>query len=413
MSLPRSSVAALIQTYPFSGNAMFALVRVALTSNDEDIDDYALKSDHQRFVEKLSSFGEKSELYDKYLKEEKTNVCERMWKIDKFKEWKKDFEDAKRADIRKRRREREEAIFAKLSELEWLEIREQIIESVETEAQRLYFKTRRNLITKRTNILHPIVKDLISQNQALQGLVPQDFDFAALEPFRSLIHGTPKGEELTKEHFLEHLPRLPSILESWKDDVDAHLLTLLPQTLEIVESQTSNSTPRALSDTTPLDRATTVFACNADGCKQPILMYPGVLSHKCFVSQRSHPVPGEPCGRPKCEECAQGPDSGWNQSDNFVVSFHKKASAWAKTIITLMGEDPEVVTWADMDANESLLECVGCPDAGVGGMDWRIAIGHSVFYESESGHGKPVWRVSGGSAGEEPKLNPKRRVLPW
>jgi hypothetical protein len=154
-----------------------------------------------------------------------------------------------------------------------------------------------------------------------------------------------------------------------RDLIASRLLGLVSQGLE----PDSDSSSPALNITT-LSRATTIFTCNADGCKQLILTYPAVISHRCFVKQRSRPVSGEPCGRLECKECTQGLNSGRNRTDDFVISFHEKASTWAKTIIILMGKNPKLVTCADMDASGLLLECVDCSEAGIGGMDWRSAV---------------------------------------
>ncbi|KAJ2914896.1 hypothetical protein MD484_g5510, partial [Candolleomyces efflorescens] len=363
-----------------------------------DDDSYTLKSDHQKLIEKLSALKEEPER-EEYIKKQSAKVSEMGSRSERCKEWRKEFVEAMKDKKEKRRRERKEMIYAKLkdsgyasqlktitnhfptpairgldsietlTEQEWLEIRPEVIASVKTEARRLDFISRHNLIVGRSEDLYPIVEETVKSHGMKK--IFGSHELVTLDPFKSIIYGTPARIDVKKlaGSFPEGLlGSFSSALKSWKDDIDSRLLGLVSRGLGL-DSESK-------LDTTALSRATTIFACSVAGCKK-LLTYPKVISHKCFVKTRSHSAPEEPCGDSNCEECTQGMSCPLNQHCDLVISFHKKGSTWAKTIVTLIDADPEVLTCAEMDASGCLLECKTCSQAG---MTWDAAMQHWLKY---------------------------------
>lgn len=222
---------------------------------------------------------------------------------------------------------------------------------------------------------------------------------AKLEPFRTLIYDTPAGQELHFSDFVARLDDVTQALETWRQDAEATLLGLIPtsSTLAASGQRKAKMTAKAKGkakecapDASVLKLATTIFECKWCG---NLLPYPHVLDHLCMY--RRH----RPCQAkgfvPKrgirnrrndaayqyiyySEEDKSDPNVAWNEGGQ-QLRFHEEASKYAAAIIKELGEDPERVTWEELDKANQRVECLRCQKPKPSAhrrlaMDWRQAV---------------------------------------
>lgn len=219
---------------------------------------------------------------------------------------------------------------------EWEASRPRVVKALQLWQQRFEDQDRSELIADRTNkLLGPVYDYYISHHRSEQLFAPQLQQLAEMEPFKSLLYDTPSDVQLAQGDFLAHLDILPQLVEAWKEEAVRLLLGLLG----MVESEHSPSSPGAKGkgkesplDSSILEQATSIFKCTR--CSKSLL-YPAILSHSCPVTQP---------GQPQCR---------WDE-----FQAHEEASRYAKVIIRILGEDPDIVTSNQLE--EARLECVRC-----------------------------------------------------
>ena len=149
-----------------------------------------------------------------------------------------------------------------------------------------------------------------------------------------------------------------------------------------------------------LELATTFFQC--DMCAEPI-SYPRILMHDCFlrpsgaIAGPNHNAQGSGIRKEKKRTSQDIPreprpfrvitaDTLWPRlSEKFGagmhpgragVAFHKEASQSARRIILSCDENPDTITYAEMDQKDMRVQCLRCSSAAKGKlvMRWTIAV---------------------------------------
>ncbi|KDQ61918.1 hypothetical protein JAAARDRAFT_31404 [Jaapia argillacea MUCL 33604] len=181
-------------------------------------------------------------------------------------------------------------------------------------------------------------------------LLPQDFQVVAWEGFEGVIEAH-SDVVVGEESFEEALGGLEEVIEKWKVDKKRKLVSLVPVG---APSSSSISEPHAGPqdvDTSPLDLATSIFACRRPCCKSircgglpPVLGAAQLLSntYPCF------PFPISDGG------------STPQVAAPFEFRFNEDLSRVAKSLVECIGGDVERMTMKDMDERDARFFCVSC-----------------------------------------------------
>jgi hypothetical protein len=164
-----------------------------------------------------------------------------------------------------------------------------------------------------------------------------------MDPFRALIYDTPSDEQLTQGDFLAHLDVFPHLIKAWREEVIEFLLRLLGIEIpnNVGSSEAKGKGKEHPLDSSVLEKATTIFKCS--WCSK-LILYPAVLSHRCLIFQPNS---------------GTSPNRQWNETGN-EVHLHEGASRYAKVIIRALGQDPDTVTWKQLEEGGQRLECIRC-----------------------------------------------------
>ena len=210
-------------------------------------------------------------------------------------------------------------------------------------------------------------------------IVPSLGDLVLTKPIQVLVDGV---QALRKEWLIASIislesPLFTQLAEGWRALKEEELFQMLPSDPEAAITSTSAATKVAI-----LDRATTVFRCNAVGCGK-YLFYPYVLTHPCASSPTFQPLTSAPAKEqdhsdaptpfayatlPLLPEACRVVDSvPWNSGGNRIF-FDPEASAHAKAIVEACGLDPAYATAADIVMMNLTFECVTCRSSGEGEM---------------------------------------------
>jgi hypothetical protein len=206
------------------------------------------------------------------------------------------------------------------------------------------------LISNRLTDFYPLYDYYISHNRSIQTPAPSLRQVARMEPFKGLIYDAPADQTLTQGDFLAHMDAVPHLIESWKEDVAVALLGLLPESEKRAVPADATTTKGKekvhVLDMSILYRATSIFCCQQQ-CSDPQLMvYPFVYTHRC--RNRT-----DRFGRTDV-----GTTYALDRADQ--VGFHKDASRYARAIIGALGQDPDTVTWEQLERDNQRVECVRC-----------------------------------------------------
>lgn len=253
--------------------------------------------------------------------------------------------------------------------IEWEKLRPRMMEVFEGIRTARARAERLRALQVRSKVLDVVYQDYLSRHRDVQPFAPRLADIIRLEPFRSIIYDTPPDEEITQADFLAHRDEIPQVIEGWKEKVGGHLLDLFSQvsSSEEADAGTEGQVPGiARLDLTVLNRATSLFSCLS--CNS-MHVYPNILFHRCLRMDK----------RPSQVRADDVPDHSWNPSRDraFVSRLGLQA---ATDIINTMGEDPNSVTWKQLDEANQHLECLKC--RGKPGdespkrliMNWRHAV---------------------------------------
>ncbi|RXW19637.1 hypothetical protein EST38_g6232 [Candolleomyces aberdarensis] len=267
------------------------------------------------------------------------------------------------------------------SEEDWETFRPELIESLETLEEKFKKQDRVGFLADRTEkLLRPVYDYYISHHRDIQSSAPLFLQLAKLEPFKGLIYDAPADQELTQADFIAHLDAMPKLIDSWKEEIAGRLLVLLDLgSEERADSDAAQAKGKekadVLDNTSVLDRATTIFECKRCS-RSNLLFYPIILTHGCLVEYPQHST-----GDYNCR---------WNEQDQ--VEVHERASRYARVIIGILGQNPDMVTWKQLDKDNQRVECTRCRTRVTRKsrnrsnrlvMNWRHAILHEIEKHSE------------------------------
>lgn len=239
-----------------------------------------------------------------------------------------------------------------------------------------------NGITLLQKFIHEGLNDM---DRSVPFIMPPVSQIASSEPVYSVFKSAPT-RDLSMEDFRGLKAQIFEFIMSWKEETDQLLASLLPCV----------SKGKKKVYTSQIELATTFFICHQ--CAEPIA-YPRILVHKCLIrtSARESHV-GDKDGSEEVEEIAgndlvqdkeadlprrrrQPPrqpkppkeitldtelpslaevyntgiqdNMGW-------VKFNHDAYGTAREIIKACGEDPDIITSAEMQRKDVRIECLRC-----------------------------------------------------
>lgn len=202
-------------------------------------------------------------------------------------------------------------------------------------------------------------------------------------PFIDLIKNTVISEQITDRELEGLTPHIADITASWRESADQCLLDLLPQL------RSRKGKGKQIS-TRSLELATSFFKCY--WCTEPI-SYPRILMHECLrVRSETEDADEEDTDEEdeKIEEFSQNiVDSvwaqmpfwfgtGWNEG-NDEITFDDEASGFARVIVKACGQNPDKVTFDQMNEIDARVECLRCSNSGGRNrkrlvMNWTTAV---------------------------------------
>ncbi|RXW21283.1 hypothetical protein EST38_g4572 [Candolleomyces aberdarensis] len=268
-----------------------------------------------------------------------------------------------------------------LTEEDWKSVRPLLVNTIESLKLTFEQEDRARLIAKRIADFRPLYDHYISHNRNIQTPAPWIRQVAEMGPFKSLIYDTPADQKLTKGDFLAHLDAMPHIIESWKEDVAGVLLGLVLESekTRIVTTDgasTKGKEREKVPDKSILYRATSIFVCQR--CSAP-MVYPFVYTHRCRT------------GRFRLR---YGNRTMYTLDKDDQVGVHNQASRCARSVVGALGQDPDTVTWEQLERDNQRVECVRCrtkvrPQSRNKYnrlvMNWRHAISHEIETHSKEG----------------------------
>ncbi|KAI0769758.1 hypothetical protein BD413DRAFT_556637 [Trametes elegans] len=275
----------------------------------------------------------------------------------------------------------------KLTSQGWSKVKDDIIPTLELIRQKRLEAEQQAMLVHRLKLL----RDACLEHQQASGKFgrprtreedyqPLAADLAYMPAFHEMIN-SPSNVEVTKRSFTE-------LLGSWSD--------LAAEWFEQRKSEFRQCALRALGGTPaadvkdPLELAIVSFSCGQSPCRLDSgqLRWPQVLAHPCC--RRYHDryytharTTGDSAYHAAVFDVFQ--DSAFNG----IPDRMRFASTLEETraIISACGQDPESVTFAEMEACEARLTCKRCakPDRCLI-MDWRQAVRH-LLSEHAKRHG--------------------------
>lgn len=199
------------------------------------------------------------------------------------------------------------------------------------------------------------------------------FDFALMREVRDILEDTSDG--ITKESIMAEISDiLPTLSAKWMDKCRTRYEKMARKAFE--GSEVANSTDI-------LNLAIVSFHCNTSRCIQSRFAFPEILEHVCLKIE-------SPAATSQVDSHMDGYTAA-------VLSAHIGSSAdklhrpversgiqvaWqqklTREVITACGQDPDTVTYAEMDACEARLRCRICATLAAQDLfTWRAAV--SVF----------------------------------
>ncbi|KAJ2925149.1 hypothetical protein H1R20_g11946, partial [Candolleomyces eurysporus] len=235
-----------------------------------------------------------------------------------------------------------------LTEEDWKAIKPMLVDTIESLKIAFEQEDRARLIVDRMEDFHRLYDYYISHNRNVQTPAPWPQQVAKMEPFKSLIYDTPADQTLTEGDFLAHLDAMPHLIESWKEDVAGVLLGLLLEsektgTAPADTASTKGKEKEKVPDRSILYRATSILVCQRCSI---LMVHPFVYTHRCRQTSSSF--------RPY----RRGTPYSFDKADQ--VGVHKQASRCARAIVGALGQDPDTVTWEQLERDNQRVECVRC-----------------------------------------------------
>ncbi|KAK0470525.1 hypothetical protein IW261DRAFT_1597829 [Armillaria novae-zelandiae] len=238
----------------------------------------------------------------------------------------------------------------KLTEKAWARMEHVLVDILQKHKDQRLLSERFNSVQ---NILsNALQRYLISSSTSI---APDYVSLAILEDCKRILDTTPLDQPLGEDSFSTVVTRLPEIIDEWRTVNEDECLEMLRQ---------ATDTDVGKED---LYLATTIFQCLA--CKQPV-MYPKVLVHQC------EQLSGQ---RTSCPRKVDG--FPWLKPSN-LFKFHRRGSDAARAVVVACGLDPNVTTYAQMNALHPLLECLGRHDFGRLVLRWQQALAHAPNHSS-------------------------------
>ncbi|KAJ3541351.1 hypothetical protein NMY22_g3923 [Coprinellus aureogranulatus] len=368
---------------------------------------------NQEALEQLDLKGNKEAL-DAFIEDKASEVKQREQLAQPggpFYSWDVSQQNAKKRVVERQREERKQAVLDKVKELgyaeelrkypwkfadlpgikgvrpltekEWERMKPGILAVFDKWQHNAEHVKMRNMISDRTDLLSGILRHFTTHN--------------------------PQWDLPTYRCIREYLDEIPKALKGWREEAEEVLLGMIPSTSTWKSGGTLNEAALKLKGkatipaTSVLNLATTIFCCKWCGPTNP-LIYPFVLQHECLFKRHapgnaydyiaSNNAKQRDRDRREVvylnEEDRADPNPSWNEGGN-QLSFFGDASEFATAIVTALGEDPNVVTWQELDRANHRLECLRCrrPKASAHKrhvMDWRQAVLHEL--DSEKQHRK-------------------------
>lgn len=210
-------------------------------------------------------------------------------------------------------------------------------------------------------------------------IVPTAFHVASCAPFYSMMM---KYGETPVSTVLSHVAHLPALIADWRENTDQYLAGLIPN-----GSRNTNS----------LALAKCFFRC--DMCTEPI-SYPRILMHHCFLrpSGVNHKKRIKRKGKdenvgprePRAFRVIDANTVFPSLSETFAegmhenragVAFHTVASNLARRIIMGSRENPDTITYLEMDQKDLRVECLLCSSRRSRlVMRWTIAVSENSYH---------------------------------
>ena len=254
--------------------------------------------------------------------------------------------------------------------IDWERMKPGLIEMLETKRQT---EKMINELRSRLAQLSELITEFYSRMPE-PAIIPPILHFARTSPFVDFIKNTVKMDD---SEFQGLTSCIPSIIASWRASADECLLNLLPQ-------KSRNRKGKETSIANRLDLAITFFKC--EWCHEPI-SYPRVLMHECLRqrhdegdrSRDEEDKDGQKAVEPQVvsvwNKIQDGAD--WNEGKN-QVTFDHDALRFARVIVKACGEDPDKVTFDQMNKIDARFECLRCSRKGRNRgrlvMNWTTAV---------------------------------------
>lgn len=222
---------------------------------------------------------------------------------------------------------------------------------------------RLKLFGMRRAVATEIILDYIKTRRGTVEIMPGPPDFWAWTDVRRILE-LPEDIPVTRETFAPILPKLPSLLDSWRR---MHMQELSFKN----NMETDFYSWRGAHNEQQMKLATCVFGCLAetgfhgDNGQQTCMWYPEYLHHKCnwigwpewkpdldYIDRRDDPL---------VQLDIHYGHGGKRQACSFdELVFNDKASKTAKKIVQACGLDPAKASVEDMDNLDARLACLKC-----------------------------------------------------
>ena len=236
----------------------------------------------------------------------------------------------------------------------------------------------RQKLTNRIKALDVVLEQLVVTRPRI---APTVFHVASSDPYSIMVKSSTTGDQ-SIDVVLKEIAQLPGFITQWRQKTDQYLANLIPRS-------------HRQRNTLLLELATTFFQC--DMCTEPI-SYPRILMHDCFLhtigrSNRNAQGSGLRKKRTSKGEIREprplrviDADTVWPTLSEYGagmhpgrtgVAFHKEAFQSARRIISTCGENPDTITYAEMDQKDVRVQCLRCSSTVNGGrlvMRWTIAV---------------------------------------
>ncbi|KIJ57846.1 hypothetical protein HYDPIDRAFT_48423, partial [Hydnomerulius pinastri MD-312] len=244
-----------------------------------------------------------------------------------------------------------------LSPIEWARICPDLLERVDGYRQQI---TELMLYNPRRKVLVGLYNEYVRKPAppgAAVDMLPHVADLATFPPFDDIIKA-PKGTSVGAESFQAAFAQLPSLVQGWRDDIEAQLgaLVVTPRESVDADSPTPGYTGPKPSDRLKL--ASAVFSKEGG----VIDMFPDVIlpfySHSLFNARCVH-TNEETVESITADALGALPWSLTNPHGVPIVQLFTPAA----DVVRACGLDPRTATREDMDARNARLICKDCPSS--------------------------------------------------